>query len=277
MKLHRKWNRRDGWYQISPAEAIALLNDGARNRPLREARAQKIAAEIKAGTWRENGESVIFDGNGRLIDGQHRLRACVLADRPIVVFCVFGVPAKFFPSFDQGKVRGGDDLAALMDFSNATSVAAVARLAIMYADGALTKTGQPPMASERLRLFMDRNREGLTDAVEFSNKFRKGIVKLIPISHAAFLYFMNRIEPERSRAADFIERLATGIGLHKGDALLLFRTRMVDLIGEKHKLTQTQKLALLIKAWNAFLAGKQVGVLRLRDDEPFPKFGPAED
>jgi len=268
----RKHDPRDGWKIISPAQAASLFEQRAKNRPLKEHRAQVIANEILAGAWRPNGETIVFDDKGRPIDCQHRLRACVLANKPIEAYCVFGIPAKFFASFDQGSARAGCDIAALMDFSNATTIAAVARLAIEYTDGTIAKTGQGKLSTERLRVYMDRNRDRLTNAVSAAMKHRNGIVKLIPISHAAFAYYMNA-EAHAPQAETFLERLSTGAGLKKGDSLLLFRQRMTDIIGEKHKLRQTDKLALIIKTWNAFLADKTIAVLRWKSDvEAFPRF-----
>ncbi len=270
-KMIRRPGPRDGWYEITPSQAQYLLERGAKNRPLREFRAQQIAAEIQAGTWRPNGETLIFDEKGRVVDGQHRLRAAVLANRAIVAYCVFDIPVKFFSSFDQGAARGGNDLAALMGFENYNNIAAVARLALLYSDGMLGKTGYGKIANERLRLYMERNRDKLNDAVAVTVSRRKGLTKLIPLSHPGFLYFVTS-EAQNGRATEFLDKLATGAGLKKGDSLLLFRQRMTDLIGEKHALKQDQKLALLIKTWNAYIHDKPLGTLRWKSDvEAFPQ------
>lgn len=270
MKLIRKPTASDGWWEISPAEAQKLLETAAKNRPLRDFRAQTIGADITARRWRENGESVVFDDRGRLLDGQHRLRGCVLANMPIIVYCVHGVSSAAFASFDQGTPRGGSDLASLMDFENASTVAAAARLAIVYADGTLGKTGHGRLPQDVLKLYFKRHADELTASISRVVQHRNGIVKLIPLSHAALLYYLVNTA-HRQEADEFLEKLATGTGLHKGDALLLFRHRMHELRGEKHRLSQVEKLALLIKTWNAFHSKKSVGVLRWRREvEPFP-------
>lgn len=273
LRLLKKWNGRDGWYEITPAIAAELLERAAKNRPLKEWRAQQLAAEIGAGQWRANGESVVFDERGRLIDGQHRLRACVLAGRAFVVYCIFDVSGKVFPSFDQGAARNGGDLASLMGFDNSSAVAAVATLAIDYEDRTIDKTGKRKLPPERRRSYMDRHRDRITAAVTAAIKYRNGLEGLVPLSHAAFTYYMVS-EQNNGLAEEFLEKLATGTGLNNGDALLLFRKRMTALIGEKHKMAKAERVALLIKAWNAFIAGKKVGVLRWRSDvETFPAFG----
>jgi len=103
-------------------------------------------------------------------------------------------------------------------------------------------------------------------------KFRRGLVKLAPMSHVTFVYYMTHgAHPQQ--ASVFIERLATGAGLKKGDSILLFRERMKDMVGQKHRLLQSEKVALLIKTWNAFLGERPIALLRWkREVEVFPAF-----
>ena len=191
MKKVRKSDPRDGWYEVTPTEAQQMLDKRNKNRPLKERRAQRIAGEIGDGRYRENGETIVFNEAGKVLDGQHRLRACILANKPIVSYCVFGVADNVFPSFDQGQMRSGSDLAALMGFQYYAPVAAVARLAIRYADGTLATTGtQTAVSTEALRLYMKRNEDQLSESIEFVMKYRNGLCKLLPLSHVAFLHYM---------------------------------------------------------------------------------------
>jgi hypothetical protein len=273
MKLVRKPHAKDGWYEITPLDAQELLDHRAKNRHLREFRAQECASDIAANVWRENGETIVFDEREHVMDGQTRLRGVVIAGKPITSYCVFGVPYKFFPSLDQGKSRGGSDLAGLMGFKNESAVAAVARLGILHAEKKMLSTGkQARIKNDRLRLYLDRNKERIGAAVRAAYERRNGIVKLVPISQAAFVYYMvSEVHP--NEAGHFLDKLATGAGLQKGDALLLFRERMRNLIGQKHTLLSVEKLALLVKSWNAFIAGKPCGTLKWnREVEQFPLF-----
>ncbi len=273
MKRMRPPDPRDGWYEITPAEAQWILDHGAKNRPLKESRARRYCADIKAGIFKPNGESAIFDERDRCVDGQHRMLGIVLAQKPAVIYCVFGVPSKYFASIDQGSLRSGGDIAGTMGFTNYSMVAAIAHLAIGYTDGSLASTGpSAKIPGDALRLYMERHRERLELTAAETLKHRTGIVRLVPISHAGFVYFMN---PDAGRAMldDFLEKLATGAKLHKGDALLLFRQRMLDLIGQKHQLTQKEKVAFIIKTWNAFRANRPLGALKWNSAvETFPQF-----
>jgi hypothetical protein len=277
MERIRKPDQRDGWYRFTPASAQITLDGGAKNRRRREFRSQRIAADVTAGFWRENGESLIFDEKGKLMDGQTRLRACVIADKPIVAYCVFGVPYKFFPSLDQCAPRSGSDLSGLLGFAHENCVSAVAKLGILYAEKKITTTGKSQqIGNDRLRIYLDRNHDRLITAVSAAQTRRKGIVKLLPISLAAFVHYMvAKNHPDK--VEEFLDKLSSGENLRKGDALLLLRERMKDLAGQKHILLRSDKLALLIKAWNSFLAGTTVKVLKWNGDvEQFPVFSGAD-
>lgn len=270
MNRIRKPDPRDGVYRITPAVAASLIANGAKNRPLRQARAQRVADAIIAGDWRTNGETIVFDEKGRLTDGQHRLRGCVLADRDIEVYCVFGIPSKYFASFDQGASRGGDDIAAIMEFQHASLVAACARLAIKYSDGTLASGVTEKVPAEALRLYMQRRRDALMVSAGATSRLAAGLKKLVPLSHVTFLYYMT-FEPCPEKAMEFVDKLSTGTGLKKGDAILLFRDRMNGMVGEKHILRTSHRIALLIKTWNAFLDNKPIHLLRWKSDsEVFP-------
>ena len=56
--------------------ALGWLKRNDANRPFSRDSARLLAAEMDHGYWRENGESIIFDTAGVLIDGQHRLQPC---------------------------------------------------------------------------------------------------------------------------------------------------------------------------------------------------------
>jgi len=273
MNKSRKNDPRDGWYAITPGDAQKFLDEQNANRPLNEVKAQRIASDIVTGRWRSNGETLIFDANGKLIDGQTRLRGCVIANKAIEAYCVFGVPYKYFPSLDQGRARSSGDLAALMGFTNGRAVAAVASRAILYAEGKAGHiTNRGLICNDRYESYLSKHRERIIDAITIARKHDKGLVGVAPASDVAFVVYMVA-DAHRAEVIDFVERLATGVNLKKGDALLLFRERMRAIEGSRHQLTPGHKLALLIKTWNAFLLDRPVGVLRWNQAvEPFPRF-----
>ena len=71
---------------ITPAVAEAMLKTsealGAINRKLNNRHVELYANEIRSNRWKLNGDAIRLDADGRILDGQHRLHACVLAGIP---------------------------------------------------------------------------------------------------------------------------------------------------------------------------------------------------
>lgn len=62
---------------VQAQEILAEHNN--RNRPMRPGLARQWRDEILRGKWMENGDPIVFDADGELVEGQHRLQGLVLA------------------------------------------------------------------------------------------------------------------------------------------------------------------------------------------------------
>lgn len=70
---------------MTPARARALLSRAdPDNRPLSLPRALDYAADMRRGTWREGARPIELAA-GRLVNGQHRLVAVLLAERAVLM------------------------------------------------------------------------------------------------------------------------------------------------------------------------------------------------
>src|SRR5688572_16689807 len=59
---------------VSPALAILLLDRNSGNRRISDVNLDRIKRDIMASRFAFNGEAIVVSKDGRLIDGQHRLR-----------------------------------------------------------------------------------------------------------------------------------------------------------------------------------------------------------
>ena len=62
---------------ITPEYAKELLDYNKKNRSLSKATVDRYAEDMRKDNWQQNGEAIKIDWDGNLIDGQHRLAACV--------------------------------------------------------------------------------------------------------------------------------------------------------------------------------------------------------
>ena len=71
---------------VSPAEAKRNLETSERNRQINKARVQRYAEDMRAGKW-SPATLLVFDEDGHMVDGHHRMLAVVEAGMA-VPFCV---------------------------------------------------------------------------------------------------------------------------------------------------------------------------------------------
>ena len=90
---------------ITPGRAKEILSHVQPNRRLIRSAVTHYSRDIATGKWVLNGESIVIDWNGNLMQGQHRLTAVIIADKPIQSVVVYGVDPKAMFSFDQGRKR----------------------------------------------------------------------------------------------------------------------------------------------------------------------------
>lgn len=91
---------------ITPAMAEEYLRHNEHN-PRKTANRRQVesyARDMAAGKWFINGEPIVFDANGDLKNGQHRLMAIIKANVPVDMYVVRGVDPRI-STFDYGMLR----------------------------------------------------------------------------------------------------------------------------------------------------------------------------
>ena len=264
--------------EIPPAMAEEMLKSNTSNRNLRPRDVQAYANEITMGRWKLNGESIKFDWNGNLLDGQHRLHAVVLAGKPITIYVVWDLPPETFPTIDQGIKRTASDILGLAGVANSSSSASIARILVNAEKlkGQLSVTMFSGRVTSAECLAYVRAHPEVAEAAKYLTG-RKGACSkvLVPqsVSGACYCLF-GRIN--QSQRDEFFDSLYSGANLVEKSPVLLLRNRLMsDADDSKYSMRQHEKMALWIKSWNAFRAGKTMHSLRWRtggdNPESFPQ------
>lgn len=121
-------------YTFTPEEARFVLDKlNPSNRHVRTTHVNKLATDMKNGDWQFNGDTIAFDQEGHLIDGQHRLAACVQSGVDLVTLVVWGLEHEVIRTKDDNIRRSfGDFLKLQHKVPNATSVAVVTRSVFQF-------------------------------------------------------------------------------------------------------------------------------------------------
>ena len=117
--------------EITPEQALRMLDSNTENRLLNHQRVKVIANDISEGRWQVNGDSIRFDEHGIMVDGQHRLAAIAKAGVVVQSFVTRGLPVAARKTLDQGKMRGFHDVLRIERGVKQSAQLAAVTLAIM--------------------------------------------------------------------------------------------------------------------------------------------------
>lgn len=244
---------------ITPGEARQILEGNPENnRNLNMALVKLYQRQLENNKWQVNGESIKVDTKGYLLDGQHRLHAIVLANKPMTTYVARNLDRESFKTIDCGKTRSPSDFLKMEGFGatgvNLNVVAAAARIVMNFDK----KTGRYFSRTEKLSPteligFVD-NHSGLIE----SAKRGQAMQKIMSVSVAAGChYIFSVVDPEKTHA--FFEALHTGAGLSKGNPALTLRNRLMTLRTQKQAGSAYQKMivAYMVQAFNDFRVNKK--------------------
>jgi len=275
--------------RITPTKAKEYLLLRGANRVLSDGKVLEYAIAMEQGQWSLNGETIKFDDEGKLFDGQHRLEACVLAKVPFETYVARGISdERAMATVDTGKARSHTDVWSIAGHKNAAAISTIALMFYMVEHGRVSWSGyggrriprNSPVAAglKKVPQFAGnvRKDELLAWAEPFMPELDRAACAVYthkqriagPQAAGALYLYAHRKDP--GEALSFLKDLSQGVGLNKGDPVLTAREHLIARsVGAR--LPRTYVLGVLIKAWNARRDGRQIKVLRVVDGEPFPK------
>jgi hypothetical protein len=188
---------------VTPAIAAVFLKRNTRNRNIVMGNVDKLANEMKHGIYLMNGDTIGFDTDMVLTDGQHRLQAIIRANKPQDVIVVTGLSTRAFLTKDQGSIRS---LTQIMKIEGITTPGAESAVRFIVNYQMSLKVGKcvkrTNESSQRLLEYWYKN-EGLDESLvwcrrNLDKQFRgTGVV--------AMHYIITRNHPELG--AEFFDQL----------------------------------------------------------------------
>lgn len=249
--------------EVSPALAEVWLTKNTHNRRLRKWTIQAYASDMAAGDWSFTGEPITFADDGKLLDGQHRLRAIVEAGVTIPLVVVHGLNSRAQEDTDRGVPRKFFDVLTLRGEVNATHLASITRRVHQWKLGERRNldTGTTGATVAQYLRTLDEHPE-IRDFVKDAKRIAKTCE--LPASIVGLLWWVfSNLDAED--ADFFFERLADGQNLAKGHPIYeLARTLEAIKSNAKGERSQTYLTAVTIKAWNAYRSGEEIQQLKWR-------------
>jgi hypothetical protein len=246
---------------ITPAIAQEWASLNTRNRPVRYAKVAQFARDMAAGKWMLNGETVKIAVDGTILDGQHRIYACIQAEVPFETVVIRGLPMEAQDTIDTGVARKMADQLSLRGEKDTALLAAVARWSFRWLRGVrgIGSTAQEPTHAEMLALIEAEPR--IREAAVWANGARQRFRSVNgSVYGMAWLLFDGS---DSLAAAVFLEKVLSGEDIAAGHPALAFRNRIWRARETGERLNQHEQLAYFIIAWNAFKEDRQLKVLQL--------------
>ena len=242
--------------RISPKVAKDWLeSSNPDNRPIRKGVVDRYARDIKAKKWNMTGDAIRFNGNGMLIDGQHRLAAIVKAGKGIKTIVIRGLDQRAKMLIDTGAKRGFADVLHYMGYKDRNQLAALVRWCWMYENGHLM-TRTVPTTAELIE-WLDNNPD-----VVHSNAF---VCRHIPYFGlktilASIHYYTRTSLPGEAEA--FLTTIKEGQDISSGHPVFTLRRWLMWAMSSSKRPLPIVTQGIVIKSWNAFIEGRKIDNLR---------------
>lgn len=257
---------------ISPEVAVEMLGSNTANRRRKDLKIDRYARDMMNGSWRLTGQSVQFSRSGRLLDGQNRLMACIKAGVPFQTFVSVGLDDDAMISIDKGTPRSFADDLTILGYSNANRLAAAVSAIYRYmlTDDVAALAAQ----TQRVSMSSDEGFEVLKEHPGIESTMgelgrRDKLRKVAPMSIIdSFAYVVGRVHHDDM--VYFFDRIGNPVGLKEGSPILALISACEsdsikrNRIGVRGGLNSQYKVALLTKAWNAYMDGRSVSRLSYR-------------
>jgi hypothetical protein len=250
--------------RVTPELAKEWLDANTRNRPLNKRHVGHMADVITAGDMVLNGETIIFDSNGVLLNGQHRLWGCIESGRHFDSLVIRNVSPDVFDTLDGGRKRKVGEMLAMNGEQNSSNVASAIAALVAFVDlgGNITGTTchariATPKVCERVL----ESHPGIRTSVKQVRR-----QKLYDNQWAYVLHYLfSSVDPRL--ADEFIDVLCSG-SPDVGRPFNVFREHLIKNPGGPSE--RRERAAKAIKAWNAERSRERPKMFKFIKGEEFP-------
>ncbi|HEY9657995.1 MAG TPA: hypothetical protein V6C65_05990 [Allocoleopsis sp.] len=255
------------------------------NRPITQRVVNQYAASMLLGNWKLTHQGIAFDTEGKLKDGQHRLRALVQAaevganvgnvhipPNPKIKLqfqVTYGLPPDIFPFLDNGLKRGPNTILALAGYTNTMRLAAAARLLYLYQNFEFKYWQGVKVSNEQVLETVNLTR--IDEYISPANPL--GSIGIIVSAAAVGIYLCEEAYPEGDMPT-FLDKMESGVSMKSDDPVLVYRNYAIRSKNHTGTLRRDSfnHLALFIKTWNDYARGLRRNQIGWRPTtEAFPK------
>lgn len=255
---------------ITPSLAMELLKLNTSNRRVRERDVRRYSKDMESGHWPLTPATIAFGKSGPLLDGQHRLLACVRTGKSFWSFLVKDLEDEdlVFSVLDRQAKRGSIDILGHAGIPDPRNVGAAANFALLIQEKrVLTRENYEP---REILEFLEANPE-----IKASAALAHGCRAYMYPSVLAGLHF-HFAKIDESAANLLVHQLVTGENLSITDPVFTLRKTLIEAAlpsrsTRRGRLTKQFQAAFLVKTWNAERSGRPMRICKWSLTEGFPE------
>ena len=263
---------------ITPQVAKNYLSYNTQNRKESSRNVMFLVEQMKKGLFLENGESIVFDSNNNLLDGQHRLMAIAKSGLSFHIPVVRGAMTNAMATYDTGKNRSSIDVLGLNGFKNCSILSSFSKLIYKYEIkqskakfiNAYNRT--ETLTNQQILDFCNENNDWVQEIVRnVANIYNKSTTKFLGVANLSFIAYLIGGKNPSSKVYDFIKNIY-GITRQDGTATSYLYSKLYNSKINKEPLSFYWILGMSIKAWNFYLDGNPaVKYFKFTVDQQLPK------
>lgn len=252
---------------VTPEIAGRWLAKNEENRRVTQSVVDRYARDMKSGQWHVTGDPIQFGKSGRLLNGQHRLWACILADSAFETSVVRGIEneVEVMDVIDTGAKRSLAHALQINGEVSTSMLAAVIRGCWVYEKSRYASL-VGPTHSEGLAWLAEHGdvRQVVAAAHSISKSLR------VPAATIGVAYYLNS-QHDGEAASEFWKRAASGENLRAGDVILAYRRFVMKTLSRRDRPEPKVWVAYNLKAMNLWRLGRDTRILSWRSDEEMPE------
>lgn len=233
------------------------------NRKVSKIAVRMYMQDIENGRWPLTGEALIFDWDGYLIDGQHRLIAQAKAGSTMRHLVVTGIDPEAQEYIDLGRARTAADQLKLAAEEKSGEKASIANLEIGYSNNSLASGSST--VPERVQYVRDHSAE-MVEAARLGRLIEKNLGGGPRSVYGVVALHFLRVDPEFAEL--FVNLLGTPEKLNPGDPILALRTRLMHRapreFGSMHG--GARLITTFHRVWNAWIQGEKLAKVIIVQD-----------
>ena len=263
---------------ITPEIAEHYLSYNTQNRKESVSSISFLTQQMNKGLFIENGESIVFDKNMKLTDGQHRLMAIINSGKSYHIPVVKGVNIKSMATYDTGKNRSAADVLSINGFKNANLLSTFIKLINKYekngskASKPLSYSRDEQLTNQQILNYCKDNYDWLYRIIlDVTNIYVKSEIKVISKSYFCYMVYMIGGKHPDHNVYEFMKNIY-GLNRTQDTATSYLYSKLYKSKVNKEPLRFYWVLGMTIKAWNYFIDGNpSVRFFRFSTEQELPK------